>query len=71
MIKEGNKVKRYLVEIKPYNQTKPPKTKYRKKQHLLYEQKQWAVNTSKWARAEKLAKKQGREFILITEKDLK
>lgn len=71
MIKEGDKVKRYLVEIKPFSQTKPPKTKYRKKQHLLYEQRQWAVNTSKWDSARKFAKKQGWEFIIITEKDLK
>ena len=27
MIKEGENIKRYLVEIKPFNQTKPPKTK--------------------------------------------
>ncbi len=39
VIKEGNDIKKYLVEIKPSKQTKPPQTKYRKKQHLLYEQK--------------------------------
>lgn len=71
MVKEGDVVKNYLVEIKPYRQTKPPTTKYRKKQHLVYEQKQWAVNTSKWESARKYAKQKGWEFIIITEKDLK
>ena len=71
MVKEGDVVKNYLVEIKPFKQTKPPTTKYRKKQHLIYEQKQWAVNTSKWESARKYAKQKGWEFIIITEKDLK
>lgn len=70
-IKEGNNIKNYLIEIKPYNQTKPPTTKYRKKQHLIYEQKQWAVNTSKWESAKKFCRKKGWEFLIITEKDLK
>lgn len=70
-IKEGNKIKNYLVEIKPYRQTKPPTTKYRKKAHLLYEQRQWAINTSKWESAKKFCKKKGWDFLIITEKDLK
>lgn len=70
-VKEGNKINDYLVEIKPYRQTKPPTTKYRKRQHLLYEQKQWAVNQSKWKSAEVFATKRGWKFIIITEKDLK
>lgn len=71
VIKEGDDIKKYLVEIKPYRQTKPPQTKYRKRQHLLYEQKQWAINQSKWKYAEAYAKKKGWEFLIITEKDLK
>ena len=71
IIKEGSTTKRYLVEIKPYKQTQPPATKYKKKQHIIYEQKQWVVNNSKWESAKKFAKKKGWEFIIITEKDLK
>ena len=71
IIKEGDITKRYLIEIKPYKQTKPPTTKYKKKQHIIYEQKQWVVNNSKWESAKKFAKKKGWEFIIITEKDLK
>ena len=71
MLKEGNDVKKYLIEIKPSKQTKPPTTKYKKKQHILYEQRQWVINSSKWESARKFAKKKGWEFIIITEKDLK
>lgn len=71
MIKEGNTVKKYLIEIKPSRQTAPPTTKYKKKSHLIYEQKQWIINQSKWDAARKFAKKKGFEFKIITEKDLK
>lgn len=70
-IKEGDKVKNYLVEIKPSRQTKPPTTKYKKREHILYEQRQWAINTSKWESAKKFCKKKGWSFLIITEKDLK
>ena len=45
-IKEESEVVKYLVEIKPSRQTKPPTTKYRKRQHLLYEQKQYVISLS-------------------------
>jgi hypothetical protein len=70
-IKEGNIIKKYLVEIKPFKQTQEPKvTKKRKKAHLLYEQSQFKTNTAKWQYAREFAKKHGMEFIIITEKDL-
>ena len=71
MIKEGNIIKKYLIEIKPFRQTSPPKTKYRKKEHLIYEQKQWIINNSKWEAARKFAKRKGYEFKIITEKDFR
>jgi hypothetical protein len=71
-IKEGDVIKKYLVEIKPFKQTQEPKvTKKRNKSHLLYEQTQWAMNDrGKWPAAREFAKKHGMEFIIITEKDL-
>jgi hypothetical protein len=71
MIKEGNILKKYLIEIKPLRQTTPPTTKYKKKKHLLYEQKQWIINSTKWDAARKYAKRKGYEFKIITDKDLK
>ena len=70
VIKEGKDIKKYLVEIKPSKQTKPPQTKYRKKQHLLYEQKAYAVNQAKWEAARTYSKKYGLSFIIITEREL-
>ena len=69
-IKEGNKVINYLVEIKPSKQTKPPQTKYRKKRHLIYEQKMFITNQAKWKAAREYCKKSGFTFIIITEKEL-
>jgi hypothetical protein len=70
-IKEGNIVKKYLVEIKPFKQTQPPKEgKRRKKSSLLYEHVQWRNNCDKWAFAKAFAKKHGMEFLILTEKEI-
>ena len=69
-IKEESEVVKYLVEIKPSKQTKPPTTKYRKRQHLLYEQKQYVINQAKWKAAKEFCKKKGLTFIILTEKEL-
>lgn len=71
VIKEGDIIKRYLVEIKPSKQTLPPNTKYKKKEHLLYEQAQYIKNQSKWQAAKEYCKNKNMEFIIITEKDFK
>jgi len=70
VIKEGNQIKKYLVEIKPYKQTMSPTTKYRKREHLLYEQQMYSVNQAKWASAREFCAKKGLEFLILTEKDL-
>lgn len=69
-IKEGNNIKRYLVEIKPYKQTQAPIVKGKKKSSLLYEQIQWTNNNDKWDAAKNFAISHGMEFIIITEKEL-
>lgn len=70
MIKEGNTTKKYLVEIKPSSQLNPPKTKYRKKSNLIYEQTMWVTNQAKWHAAREWCGKKGLTFIIITEKQL-
>lgn len=70
-IKEGNVLKNYLVEVKPFKQTMEPSTKNRKKKStLLYEQVMWTNNCDKWNQAKIFAKEHGMEFIIITDKDL-
>ncbi len=70
IIKEDDQIKKYLVEIKPYKQTKKPQTKYRKKSHLIYEQRAYITNQAKWSAAREYCKKCGYTFIIITEKEL-
>jgi len=70
VIKEDDQIKKYLIEIKPYKQTKRPTTKYKKKSHLIYEQKSYIINMAKWEAARKYSQKNGCEFIILTEKDL-
>lgn len=70
-IKEGDKIKKYLIEVKPWKQTQEPKaTKNKKKSNLLYEQVTWKNNCDKWSFAREFAKKHGMDFIIITEKEL-
>lgn len=71
VIKEGDQVKRYLIEIKPSKQTKPPTTKYKNRKHFLYEQAMYIKNQAKWQAATEYCKKKNLEFIIITEKELK
>lgn len=70
-IREGDVIRKYLVEIKPHKQTiKPVSTRGKSKKNLLYESLQWETNSQKWESARKFAKKNGMEFIIITEKEL-
>lgn len=65
-------IKKFLIEIKPSKQTVPPKQHGNKKRKtLLYEQIQWATNTAKWESAKQWCKKNGYEFIILTEKELR
>jgi hypothetical protein len=70
-ILEGDILKKYLVEIKPHKQTLAPIiSKGKKKSNILYEQLQYKNNQDKWLFAKEFAKKNGVEFIIITEKEL-
>ena len=70
-IKEGNNIKKYLIEIKPFSQTQKPKPSNRKKQStVLYENTQWVINQAKWEAAKKFAASRNAEFLLLTEKEL-
>jgi len=70
VIKEGSAIKKYLIEIKPFRQTSAPTTKYKKQQHLIYEQKQYAINVAKWEYARKYCSKYNMSFLILTEKEL-
>ena len=71
-IMEGEKLVKYLVEIKPHKQTlKPESTRGKKKSSLLYEQTQWIINNEgKWPAAKKFCENHGWKFLILTEKEL-
>jgi hypothetical protein len=71
VIKEGEVIKKYLIEIKPSKQTQAPTQSKRKKpETLLYENTQWEINQAKWKAAKLFAASKGAEFIILTEKEL-
>ena len=67
----------WLVEIKPYAQTQPPKPPRKntkdmnKARHrFIKEMETYTVNMAKWEATEKLCKENGWIFKIITEKEL-
>ena len=71
-IKEGkNNITKYLIEIKPKKQTRPPSEHGNKKPTtLLYEKQMFAVNMSKWNAAKKWCDKHNYKFLILTEDQL-
>ena len=62
---------KWLIEIKPYKETKQPMLNGSKKRKtMIYEQKTWKINKAKWIAAERYCKKFGWTFKIITEKEL-
>jgi hypothetical protein len=70
-IKEGNKLTKYVIEIKPKKQTVKPTLHGNKKQRtILYENMTYAVNIAKWEAAQNWCKKRGYKFQILTEDHL-
>ena len=65
----GGKIKKYLIEIKPKRQTKPPVKKSSKKAYI-YEADEYAKNQAKWKMAKEFCKDRLWEFKVMTEKEL-
>jgi hypothetical protein len=70
MLKSDGKVKRYLIEIKPYKQTIEPQRRKKKTKTYLNECAVYSKNISKWDNARKFCEKHDIEFMILTEKDL-
>ena len=70
VIKEGNILKKYLVEIKPYKQTMPPPKPKRQTKGYIYEAYEYAKNQSKWEAAREYCKDRGWTFKILTENEL-
>ena len=70
-VKEKNDmIKTYVVEVKPYKQTRPPKTPKRKTKSYLTECVTYAVNQAKWKAAKEFCEDHRIEFKVVSEKEL-
>jgi hypothetical protein len=70
IIQKGDAFKKYLIEIKPDAQTKPPVKRSKKTNKYIEEIATYTVNQAKWAAADSFCKKNNMEFIVLTEKHL-
>lgn len=74
MIIVNNKGDKFVVEVKPYDQTvppKPPKTNRKSTQErYLNETLEYGKNISKWKAAEAWCEKRGFKFIILTEREI-
>lgn len=72
--KRDGTIAHYLIEIKPYTQTIPPKAPKKKttktKARFLRETLTYQQNQDKWKAAKAYAKKNGMEFTILTEREL-
>ena len=69
--KDANgKIKKALIEIKPFRQTQEPKVQKRKTKGYIYEVVEYAKNQAKWKAAEEWCLDHGYEFKVLTENEL-
>ena len=64
-------IKKFLIEIKPASQIHEPRKKTKITKGYMELCKAWIINQAKWSAAEEYCKKNGMEFKILTEKDLK
>ena len=66
----GGKVKRYVIEVKPAKQTKPPVKPKRQTKGYIREAYEYAKNQAKWKMAREFCADRQWEFKVVTEKEL-
>ena len=70
-VKERNgKIKRYVIEVKPAKQTKPPVKPKRQTKGYIREAYEYAKNQAKWKMAREFCADRQWEFKVVTEKEL-
>lgn len=62
--------KRYVIEVKPEKQTKPPEKRKKITRRYLSEIATWGVNEAKFKAAKEFCADRGWEFQILTEKEL-
>jgi len=69
-VKEGNKIQKYLIEIKPKKQVREPKIQTKKTKSYIYEVKKKKKNQAKWKSAQEFCEDRQWKFKIMTEDDL-
>lgn len=69
-IKEGDKIVKYVIEIKPSSQLKVPTSGNKRTSTINYENYRYLQNISKWEAAKKWCEKHNMKFLILTEKEL-
>ena len=64
------KIKKYIIEVKPKKQLKPPAKPKRQTKSYLYEAYEYARNQAKWKAASGFCKDRLYEFKVMTEDEL-
>ena len=64
------KTKQELIEVKPANQTRTPRTVGKRKKQQLVEQITYAINLAKWKACSDFCNKYGITFRILTEREL-
>ena len=74
MYLEFKNSQKFLVEIKPFSETQPPKPPKKSTQKALMTYNKacvtFSTNTAKWEAAKKFASEKGMKFIILTEREL-
>ena len=70
LTKDNTRVK-LLIEVKPYKKQYPPKTTNRSRKTILTETLEYYVNQAKWNSAKAYASRNGMEWCIYTEEDIK
>ena len=65
----GN-LKKFIIEVKPKKQTRPPKPVERKTKRWIKEVRTFGINEAKWKHASKWCKDNDMEFKILTEEEL-
>ena len=65
-VKDGNKTRIDMIELKPKHETVPPVfTKNKRKKTLTEQHERWSVNSAKWEAARKYCKAHGWNFKVL------
>ena len=65
----GN-IKKFIIEVKPKKQTRPPEPTHRKTKKWLNEVKTYSINEAKWKSASEWRGNNDMEFKILTEEEL-